>query len=55
MKVRIFKFLGAVFNKDGRSETELDSHISAASRLHGAIKQKFLEKREILKETKLAV
>lgn len=51
-----FRYLGAMFNEGSGLDIDLGSRISTASRLYGAMKYKFLGKREISWEgVKLAV
>lgn len=50
-----FKYLGSVVNKDGKIDQELNSRITAASCLFNSIKWIFLNKREVAKQTKIAV
>jgi hypothetical protein len=54
-QVNSFKYLGSIVNKEGKMEEEINARIKAAVRLFHGIKQAFLNKKEISKQTKIAV
>ena len=53
--VKKLKYLGAMISADGRCDEEIEQRVGAAAKVVGAMRKEVLERRELLKKTKLRV
>lgn len=54
-QVEDFKYLGNVFEVNGRQDIEINERIKAAMRVYGSLGRSFIGKREVSKQTKIKV
>ena len=53
--VKKLKYLGAMISSDGLCDEEIEQRVGAAAKVVGAMRKEVLERRELLKKTKLRV
>ena len=53
--VKKLKYLGAMISADGMCDEEIEQRVGAAAKVVGAMRKEVLERRELLKKTKLRV
>ena len=53
--VKKLKYLGVMVSSDGLCDEEIEQHVGAAAKVVGAMRKEVLERRELLKKTKLRV
>ena len=51
--VKKLKYLGSMISADGRCDEEIEQRVGAAAKVVGAMRKEVLERRELLKKTKL--
>ncbi len=54
-EVEMLKYLGVKISKDGGCDEEIEQRIGAAACVVGTMRKKVLERRELLKTTKMRV